>query len=387
MIEALSRTKAKPAEAVRRPRTVPGLVAVALHNFEGGGAARDAILLCNALAAISQQVAIVVLRAGGPLASLVDPSVRVVEVPGRHLRYAVPSLRRTIRTLAPRVVFSSGPILNLCCLAAVRSLPAARRPKLVLREVASPAAAQRFDPHWQDRAAYRALRFCYRYADRIITLTEGARSDLVDRFSIPERKIVAMRTNAVVTRQCAERIARWDGETGREPGLIVSIGRLSPEKNHRLLLDAMALVRPNRPWRLAIVGTGTERAALEALAQANGLSQRTTFVGYDPDPFAWMMRAEVAVCSSVYEGLCNAIIEALSCGTPVVSTDCPYGPREILQHGRYGTLVPPGDAAALASAIEAALDTPVDRQPLISRGLNYTAERTAADFLQIVADL
>jgi glycosyltransferase involved in cell wall biosynthesis len=117
------------------------------------------------------------------------------------------------------------------------------------------------------------------------------------------------------------------------------------------------------------------------------LGERINFVGYDPDPFGWMMRARVAVCSSVYEGLCNAIIEALSCGTPIVSTDCPYGPREILQDGRYGTLVPVGDAAALASAIEAALESSVDRQRLVARGLNYTAERAAEDFLEILTDL
>ena len=99
------------------------------------------------------------------------------------------------------------------------------------------------------------------------------------------------------------------------------------------------------------------------------------------------MRAQVAVCSSLYEGLCNVIIEALGCGTPVVSTDCPYGPREILQHGRFGTLVPVGDAEALAAGIEDALDRPVDRASLIGRSLNYTADRAADSFLEIISDL
>jgi glycosyltransferase involved in cell wall biosynthesis len=89
----------------------------------------------------------------------------------------------------------------------------------------------------------------------------------------------------------------------------------------------------------------------------------------------------------VYEGLCNAIIEALACGTPVVSTDCPYGPREILQDGRYGTLVPVGDARAMASALQAALDQDVDRKFLMRRGFNYTADRAAASLLEIAADM
>ena len=100
-----------------------------------------------------------------------------------------------------------------------------------------------------------------------------------------------------------------------------------------------------------------------------------------------MMQARVAVCSSLYEGLGNAIIEALACGTPVVSTDCPYGPREILQDGRYGRLTPIGDAAAMADAIAAALDAVPDRRALMRRGLDYTAERAAEAFLDIAAEV
>jgi glycosyltransferase involved in cell wall biosynthesis len=196
-----------------------------------------------------------------------------------------------------------------------------------------------------------------------------------------------MWSNAVLTPEFSNRIAQWDGEEGRDPNLIVSVGRLSPEKNHRLLIDALVILGTNRPWHLALVGDGAERAALEAYVREIGLTDRITFVGYANDPFAWMMRAAVAVCTSHYEGLCNAIIEALGCGTPVVSTDCPYGPREILQNGRYGTLVPLGDAPALAGAIGDALDRPVDRESLMARGFNYTADRAADSFLEIVADL
>jgi glycosyltransferase involved in cell wall biosynthesis len=105
----------------------------------------------------------------------------------------------------------------------------------------------------------------------------------------------------------------------------------------------MTLMPPNRAWRLALVGDGPERPALEAFVAAHGLADRVSFTGFVVDPFAWMMRAHVVVCASIYEGLGMAIIEALACGTPVVSTDCPYGPRETLQGGRYGTLVPVGD--------------------------------------------
>jgi len=99
------------------------------------------------------------------------------------------------------------------------------------------------------------------------------------------------------------------------------------------------------------------------------------------------MRARVLVLSSIYEGLPCVLMEALACGTPVVCTDCPYGPRQILQDGRYGTLVPVGDPSAMAKAIAAALDEAPDRRPLMQRGLNYTAEQAAVRFLEIVDEL
>jgi glycosyltransferase involved in cell wall biosynthesis len=269
----------------------------------------------------------------------------------------------------------------------VRALPRRSRPKLVLREVGSASIAQRHDPYRQNRIAYRILRRVYAFADRIITLTDGARRDLMQNFGVPEAMISVMLTNAVIPPAMVSRLAQWDGEAGRDDDLIVSVGRLSPEKDHLTLLRAMTLLPAQRRWRLAIVGDGQERTALEAFVRRHGLAERVVFTGEVADPFAFMMRARVAVCSSIYEGLGNAIIEALACGTPVVSTDCPYGPCEILQGGRYGALTPIGDAAAMAAAIEAALVTVPDRRMLMARGLNYATARAAERFLEIVADL
>jgi glycosyltransferase involved in cell wall biosynthesis len=162
---------------------------------------------------------------------------------------------------------------------------------------------------------------------------------------------------------------------------------LSPEKDQRTLIRAVSLLPAAQPWRLAIVGDGPERPALQALARELGVADRIVFTGEISEPFGFMMRARLAVCASVYEGLGNAIIEALACGTPVVSTDCPYGPSEILQGGRYGTLTPVGEALAMTIAIADALHAAPDRAALRARGLNYTAERAAERFLEIVAEL
>jgi len=370
----------------------PGLnpapaLAVVLRAFAGGGAQRDMILLCNALAAKGLRIVILALHTEGPLRGLLDPAIGVVAIPGRQLRYAVPSLRREIRDTAPAVVISSEAGLNLCALVAVRTLPRQSRPKLVLREVGSPSVAQRHDPYLQNRIAYRILRRVYGYADRIVTLTEGARRDLAKNFAVPDELISVMLTNAVVPPAAANRIAQWDGEAGRERDLIVCVGRLSPEKDQRTLIRAVSILPAAQPWRLTIVGDGLEHPALEALARDLGIANRIIFAGEVADPFGFMMRARVAVCASIYEGLGNAIIEALACGTPVVSTDCPYGPSEILQGGRYGTLTPVGDASAMAAAIAEALNAAPDRAALMARALHYTAARAAERFLEIIGEL
>lgn len=358
-----------------------------IRAFDGSGAQRDMVLLCNALADKGVAPTILTLCGDGRLRSLLDPAIRVVQVPGGKLRYAIPGLRRAIRTLAPGIVVSSEAALNLCALIAVRTLPRPDRPKLVLREVGSPSVAQHNDPYLQNRIAYRILRHAYGYADRIVTLTEAARHDLMNNFAVPDARLCLMLTNAVVPPQMVERLARWDGEAGREKDLIVCIGRLSPEKDQHTLIRAMSILPAALPWRLAIVGDGPERPALEALARSLGLADRIVFAGEVADPFAFLMRARLAVCSSVYEGLGNAIVEALACGTPVVSTDCPYGPREILKGGRYGALTAVGDPPALAAAIAAALDAVPDRAALRARGLDYTAARAAERFLEIAAEL
>lgn len=355
--------------------------------FEGGGPERDGIFLCNALASQGMNVAIVVLRGEGPLRAFVDPAVRIIAVGERRMRYAFPLLQRTLRSLAPTVVLSSGvPSLNLLTLLAVRTLPRHARPKLVLRENSVPSMARR-DPSRSNRIAYRLLRGLYRFADRIITLTEGAREDLIRLFSVSGAMVSVLRTNAVLPPAIIDRISRWDSETGREAALIIWVGRLSAEKDPYTLLRAVSMLPPDRHWRLAMIGDGPLRTELEAFCRSSRIAERVTFTGYVTDPIGWMMRAKVLVLSSLYEGFGNVIIEALACGTSVVCTDCPYGPREILRGGRYGSLTPVGDSARLAGAIEAALDQFPERNALMQYGLEYTADRAAAQFLDIIGDL
>ena len=146
-----------------------------------------------------------------------------------------------------------------------------------------------------------------------------------------------------------------------------------------------AFAKLGRPgWRLEIAGEGLMRAPLLALIKELRVKDRVTLTGFVSDPFPVFRRAELAVSSSLYEGFGNAIVEALACGTPVVATDCPYGPREILADCRYGTLVPVGDADALAQAIIQVMATVPDRGTLRERAAMHTVGRAADALLGII---
>ena len=174
----------------------------------------------------------------------------------------------------------------------------------------------------------------------------------------------------------------WFGD-GNVP-VVLSVGRLSQEKDYATLLRAFAEVVRSRPARLVILGEGSERENLLELASRLGVSQRVALPGFDINPFAYMSKAGVFVLSSRYEGFPNTLAQAMACGVPVVSTDCRSGPREILEDGKWGPLVPVGDWRGMANAIVETLDDPLPAERLISRASVYSVEASVNRYLEVL---
>ena len=143
-------------------------------------------------------------------------------------------------------------------------------------------------------------------------------------------------------------------------------------------------VRADRPARLLILGEGSQREALLSLARQLRVADDIALPGFVANPFAYLGRAAVFALSSAWEGLPTVIIEALACGCPVVSTDCPSGPAELLERGAYGSLVPVGDDTALAQAILATLDTPPHRDRLLDRARQFSVDRAVEQYLSVL---
>jgi glycosyltransferase involved in cell wall biosynthesis len=165
--------------------------------------------------------------------------------------------------------------------------------------------------------------------------------------------------------------------------VVVAVGRLSPQKDFATLLDALARLPGHPAPRLIILGEGAGRPALAARIVAAGLGARVDLVGQVPDVLPYLARADLYVQSSRWEGFGIALVEALGCGVPVVATDCPVGPAEVLQQGRLGRLVPVADPEALARAMAAALADPADRGAGMVAALAYDDGRAAEAHLRL----
>ena len=168
--------------------------------------------------------------------------------------------------------------------------------------------------------------------------------------------------------------------------VILGVGKLKPQKDFATLLRAFALVRAERTVRLIILGRGPLKHELLALATQLGISDDFQLPGHVENPYSYFSRAAVFVLSSAWEGLPNVLIEAMSCGCPVVSTDCPSGPYEILEKGKYGKLVPLGDPTNMARAIAATLDSPIPKELLLRRANDFSYEKVIGDYEKVLTN-
>lgn len=189
----------------------------------------------------------------------------------------------------------------------------------------------------------------YRNADAIVVISNGVKSDFVTNYKVPKEKIQVI-YNPLNKMRISE-LAAEDTAVKNESPLIVSVGRLVYQKGFDILLRAFRRVRNSIPSKLLIIGDGEKRRELIQLTKSLDLQNEVTFLEFQHNPFKYMKIATVFCLASRYEGFGNVILEAMTLGIPVVATDCPSGPAEILDNGKYGILVQPNDHDSLAEAL------------------------------------
>ena len=331
-------------------------ILLVLPSLDRGGGERVLLQLAGSFSASGREVHVAVLLGGGPLRVLVPDEVTLHELMDARdaprgfalaLR-ALPRLASLIRKTKPHAVLSTMTGTNL--LVALACMVARTRARLVLREAASLVNAK-------SALKRLAMRCLYRRADGLVAVSAGVAQDLRG-LGLSGDRIHVVRNPVDVDR------LRHLAEIGQSLSghdhapYVVSIGRLAEQKDHPTLLKAYAASSLRASHRLAIVGGGEWHGKLKHLADELGLGDRVVFTGAMDNPYRVLADANLHVLSSRWEGYPNVLLEALALGVPVVSTDCPHGPREILMDGRHGQLVPVADAPALAHAMDEELKKP-----------------------------
>lgn len=211
----------------------------------------------------------------------------------------------------------------------------------------------------------------YSYTDRIIAVSQGLRTDIEKTCSIKPESISVIHNPIdilAINKLIKEPISELTWFNENIP-VVITAGRLIPQKGQQYLLNAFALLKKNVPARLIILGEGPEELQLKQLAQLKQIDAQISFLGYQVNPFKFIARSSVFVLSSIFEGFGNVLVEAMACGVPVISTDCPVGPREIIRNGLNGILVPPKNIELLAEAMFALLSSKKERQRLSRNAL------------------
>lgn len=358
-------------------------VAIFTSNMDGGGAERAMAKLAGGIAERGYDVDLVLSRAEGHYLAEVPDTVRIVDLDASRVLASIPGLIRYLRRERPVAMLTS---MNYVNVVGIWAKALARvDTRLVVNEQNALSLEAAHSPRRRHRFMPRLIGRFYPWADRIVSVARGTADDLARTTGLPRGRIEVVH-NPIVTpelKELAEAPVDHPWFLPGEPPVVLSVGRLSRQKDFGTLLRAFARVRDRRPARLVILGEGPERGSLESLISELGLLEVATLPGWVANPYPWMANAGVYVLSSRWEGLPSVLIEALYCGVPIVATDCLSGPREILDEGAHGLLVKVGDVDALARGIESALDGGVPR-PAPASWRPYEQEFVVGRYLDVL---
>jgi glycosyltransferase involved in cell wall biosynthesis len=352
-------------------------VAICLPSFGGGGAERVTLSCIEALIAKRCDVDFLLVKKQGELLPLLPPAVRVIELGGGSIRGAIGPLVRYLKSESPDTLHLVMWPLTVVGILAHRL--ARSRARLGVSDHIA------FTPElipWRHRAAIGlTVRLLYPLAD-FRTIISGRGADALSSLSgLPRDRFEVLGNPISPPARIASTPqveALWQGR----PRLL-SIGSLKPQKNQALLLRAFARLE-NREASLVILGEGELRGELEALSRDLGIADRVAMPGFAIDPWPYLAAADAFVLSSDWEGLPLVLAESLHAGLPIISTDCPSGPAELLGGGEFGRLVPCGDAEALARAIDEVLADPPDPARQRARAAEVTGPRTIERYLELL---
>jgi glycosyltransferase involved in cell wall biosynthesis len=359
-------------------------IAIFIPSLVGGGVERVMTVLSAGFVDRGHPVDLVLARAHGHLMNEVDPRVRVVDLNRGRVLASLRPLAGYLRETRPACLLAGMAHANLVAIAARRISGCKCRLVVGTHNYFSTSSA--ISPRFLDRLTPPLARWLYPRADCAAAVSSDVARDLVSTIGLREDFVHMIPNPVDIQRAVAGAREPADHPFFRlaHGPVLVAVGRFVPEKGFDVLLRALPRVRESVDAKLVILGEGSQRNALEALVDELQLREHIALPGFVDNPFSFMAAAAALVAPSRLEGFGNVLVEAMACGTPVVATDCPGGPSEILQDGRYGPVVETGWAGPLAEAILSTLADPTDPEILRRRADDFAREKVVDRYLEVL---
>jgi len=356
-------------------------ISIILPNLAGGGAEKLAVYLANDWTLRGQKVELVLMKNEGEFLPLIPPSIDVFTLNVERLRSSIWPLRQYLVRNQPDVIWAS--MWPLTSVAVVAWLLAWRPGKIFLTDHIHLSISCSRELGLPLLALKSIMKMTYPLATGVTAVSKGVAADMTKLSGLSEDRIRVIYNPAAVgipVKPVSTDVSKdlWGKGFNHR---ILSVGSFKLQKNHSLLISAFAKLPVELNAKLTILGEGGLRSSMERQIAELGLGNKISLPGFFKDPYPWFLSADLFVLSSDWEGFGNVIVEALECGVPVVCTDCPSGPSEILEAGRYGILVPVGDADAMAIAIKESLSQEHDRKALMNRAREFSIVRISDSYL------
>lgn len=353
-------------------------IAIFLPSLRGGGAERVSVTLANELAARGHDVHLLVAQGGGPYASAVAANVTVIDFGRSRVIRALFPLARYLRRQSPDILLG---VMSHCNAVALAAAGLSRSSAKVFVSEHNSTEVRR------SSLMIRLIkRIGYRRASAVVAVSNGIRDELILGSRLDAARVVTIYNpldiRAIESLAGAEFERPWPSD---DVPFVVAAGSLQPQKDFATLIRAVAIVNKARPLRLAVLGRGPQLDELKTLARQLGIEEHVHFAGFQSNPYVWMRHASMFVLSSRWEGLPGVLLEALATGTRILSTNCPTGPNEILDGGRWGVLVEPARPAEMAEGIMRVLAAPVQVGQR-ERALAFRTEVSADRYEQLFRD-
>lgn len=358
-----------------------------LPKLQVGGIERNRLRMIRQCRRWGIHVEIILVEERGALLSDIPADVPV-HVLDRPFKAVFPlRLAALIRRNRPGFLISAVDDVNVM-VALAQQLSATGTPMLFSNHNALSVAhrSAKGTERIKNRLLRKLLPRAFKRARAVVAVSNGVADDLATFLDFPRERISVIYNPVIERESHGYEAPRSDQSHPEHTPRILFVGRFVEQKDIPTLLAAFAALLSEREAQLTMVGDGPLREAIEAEARQLGIERSISFTGEIADPLPLMQKADLLVLSSQYEGLGNVLIEAMSVGTQIVSTDCPHGPSEILEDGRWGQLVPVGDPVALAGAMRRSLDGEFRVGPYLlqKRAREFTVERATRRYLELV---